>query len=131
MSSVSSEVVWLQRLLMELVVPCSQPITLFGDNTSAISIATNPLHHERTKHIEVDFHYIRELVQDKILSLVHVSSHEQIADLFTKPMSYAHHSYLVSKLMLVDNYHQFERGYQNEKILAAIKDKNDSMNPNL
>ena len=96
MSSVSSELVWLRRLLLELDVPCDDSIPLFGDKTSAISIATNPIHHERTKHIEVDCHYIRELVHDKVLRLIHVPSRDQVIDLFTKPMKFPCHEYLIA-----------------------------------
>ncbi|CAL1373295.1 unnamed protein product [Linum trigynum] len=64
MSDVSSELVWLQRLLKELGVNCKVPMQLYGDNTSAIQIALNPVLHDRTKHIEVHVHYIRQLVTE-------------------------------------------------------------------
>ena len=105
-------------------MPCDDSIPLFGDNTSAISIATNPVHHECTKHIEVDCHYIRELVHDKVLHLIHVPSRDQVANLFTKPMTFPRHEYLISKLMLVDNHHQFEGGCQTEQIWPTIKEEN-------
>jgi len=54
MSSACSEIVWLQGLLRELGFPQHTPTPLHADNTSAIQIATNPVFHERTKHIEVD-----------------------------------------------------------------------------
>ena len=70
---------------------CDDSIPLFGDNTTAISIATNLIHHEHTKHIEVDSHYIRGLVHDKVLCLIHVPSRDQVVDLFTKPMTFPRH----------------------------------------
>ena len=58
MSTACSEIVWLRGLLAEIGFPQSNPTPLHADNTSAIQIATNPIYHERTKHIEVDCHYI-------------------------------------------------------------------------
>lgn len=60
MSSACSKIVWLRGLLGELSVPQLTPTPLHADNTSAIQIAANPVFHERTKHIEVDCHSIRE-----------------------------------------------------------------------
>ncbi|CAL1362537.1 unnamed protein product [Linum trigynum] len=64
MSDVASELVWLRRLLRDLGVRCPLPMDLFVDNTSAIRIAVNPVLHDRTKHIEIHVHYIRDLVGD-------------------------------------------------------------------
>ncbi|XP_038711765.1 uncharacterized mitochondrial protein AtMg00810-like [Tripterygium wilfordii] len=72
MSAACSEVVWLRGLLAKLGFPQSDPTPLHADNTSAIQIATNPVYHERTKHIEVDCHYIREAVDTRVISLPHV-----------------------------------------------------------
>ena len=62
MSSASSEIVWLRGLLADLGVNLQSPTPLHADNTSAIQITSNPVFHERTKHIEVDCHYIRKLL---------------------------------------------------------------------
>ncbi|KAF3656122.1 Peroxisomal (S)-2-hydroxy-acid oxidase GLO4 [Capsicum annuum] len=62
MSTACSEIVWLHGILVEIEFPQSNPTPLHADNTSVIQIATNPVYHERTKHIEVDCHYIREVV---------------------------------------------------------------------
>ncbi|PHT47285.1 Peroxisomal (S)-2-hydroxy-acid oxidase GLO4 [Capsicum baccatum] len=62
MSTACSEIVWLHGILVEIEFPQSNPTPLHADNTSAIQIATNPIYHEQTKHIEVDCHYIREAV---------------------------------------------------------------------
>jgi hypothetical protein len=74
MSATCSEIVWLRGLLAELGFPQSNSTHLHADNTSAIQIAANPVYHERTKHIEVDCHFIREAVDTRVISLPHVST---------------------------------------------------------
>jgi hypothetical protein len=102
MSTACSEIVWLRGLLAELGFPQSDFTPLHADNTSAIRIAANPVYHERTKHIEVGRHSIREAVDTRVISLPHVSTNLQIADVFTKAMTRQHHQFLVGKLMLLN-----------------------------
>lgn len=102
MSAACSEIIWLRGLLTELGISQVQPTPLHADNTSAIQIVANPVYHERTKHIEVDCHSIREAYDRQIITLPHVSSNLQIADIFTKSMPRQRHNFLSSKLMLVD-----------------------------
>lgn len=102
MSAACSEITWLRGLLTELGFPQSDSTPLHADNTSAIQIATNPVYHERTKHIEVDCHYIRDAVNNRVISLPHVSTALQIADVFTKTLTRQRHQFLVGKLMLLD-----------------------------
>ena len=83
----AAELSWLRSLLRDLHIPlCKMPI-IWCDNISAISLASNPIYHARTKHLEVDYHYIREKVVNKELAVQYVSTHEQIADIFTKGLS--------------------------------------------
>nr|CAD1840601.1 unnamed protein product [Ananas comosus var. bracteatus] len=91
MSAACSEITWLRGLLIELGFPQHDPPPLHADNTSAIQIATNPVYHERTKHIEVDCHYIREVVDTRAISLPHVSTSLQIADVLTKSLPRQRH----------------------------------------
>ncbi|CAN0840831.1 Retrovirus-related Pol polyprotein from transposon TNT 1-94 [Linum grandiflorum] len=100
MSEVSSELVWLHRLLVELGVYCHVPVQLYADNMSAIHITTNPVLHERTKHIEVHVHYIRQLVSDGWLQLRYLTTEEQPADILTKAVCTSRHWFLAYKLML-------------------------------
>lgn len=102
MSTACSEIVWLRGLLVEIGFPQSNPTPLYADNTSAIQIATNLVYHERTKHVEVDCHYIREALDKGVITLPHLSSDLQIADAFTKSMARQRHQFLVSKLMFFD-----------------------------
>lgn len=102
MSAACSEIIWLRGLLTELGFSQEQPTPLHADNTSAIQIAANPVYHERTKHIEVDCHSIREAYDRRIINLPHVSTSVQTADIFTKSLTRQRHNFLLGKLMLVD-----------------------------
>uniref|UniRef100_A0A2N9EH56 Reverse transcriptase Ty1/copia-type domain-containing protein n=1 Tax=Fagus sylvatica TaxID=28930 RepID=A0A2N9EH56_FAGSY len=82
----ATEIVWLQSLLSELGILPSTPPILWCDNIGATYLAANPIFHARTKHIEIDVHYVRDLVSAKALSIRFVSSKDQIADTFTKPL---------------------------------------------
>ncbi|RVW60692.1 Retrovirus-related Pol polyprotein from transposon RE2 [Vitis vinifera] len=75
---------------------------LHADNTSAIQIATNPIFHERTKHIEVDCHSIRDILESWVIFLPHISSNLQVSNVFTKALTRQRHQFLVGKLLLVD-----------------------------
>nr|XP_016498667.1 PREDICTED: uncharacterized mitochondrial protein AtMg00810-like [Nicotiana tabacum] len=87
MSTACSEIIWLRDLLAEIGFPQSNLTPLHVDNTSSIQIATNPVYHERTKQIEVDCHSIREAIDRRVITLPHVYSDLQIADVFTKSMA--------------------------------------------
>ena len=102
MSQACSEILWLQGLLTELGFRQDTPTPLYGDNTSAIHLTTNPIFHERTKHIEVDCHFIRDAFEDRVISLPHVTNTLQVADIFTKTLTRQRHQFLVDKLMLLD-----------------------------
>ena len=61
-------------------------MTLFCDNLSAINISKSPIQHSRTKHIDIRHHFIRELVEEKIVTLEHVATELQLAGIFTKAL---------------------------------------------
>lgn len=100
LAQVTVELLWLCQLLQDLHVPLDSIPVVFCDNMSAIALASNPIFHARTKHIEVDYHFIREKVLSKQVDVQHVSSASQTADIFTKPVSVARFQYLASKLMV-------------------------------
>ncbi|CAJ2628294.1 unnamed protein product [Trifolium pratense] len=110
MSAACSEIIWLRGLLAELGFPQTGHTSLYADNTSAIQIVANTVFHERTKHIEVDCHSIRDAYDDRLIALPHVSTQFQVADILTKAVPRPRHQFLVSKLMLIDQPHQFEGG---------------------
>ena len=80
-----SQLVWMKQMLKEYNVE-QDVMTLYCDNMSAINISKNPVQHSRTKHIDIRHHYIRDLVDDKVITLEHVDTEEQIADIFTKAL---------------------------------------------
>jgi len=90
--------------LKDLQVQCSKTLVIYCDNLSAIYIAANPVFHERTKHLEIDCHIVREKVQAGILKLLPVSSKEQVANFFTKSLLPQPFNSLLSKLGMVNIY---------------------------
>ena len=96
------ELLWLQKLLEELRLSEKGKLSLYCDNKAAISIAHNPVQHDRTKHIEIDRHFIKEKLTSGILSLLHVSSEKQLADMFTKGLSKRIFHTLACKLGMCD-----------------------------
>ncbi|KAM2882470.1 hypothetical protein COP2_015447 [Malus domestica] len=98
MAATASELIWLKSLLLDLGFTSKEPMSLFCDNQAAMHIASNPVFHERTKHIEVDCHYIRTQVQSKVIETVYTRSHDQLADLFTKALDFTQFQRLLFKL---------------------------------
>ena len=66
------EGLWLKILLAELEVPLQSPLEVFCDNKAAISIFHNPVHHDRTKHLEVDRHFIKEKIEEGVIKITYV-----------------------------------------------------------
>ncbi|WVZ67198.1 LOW QUALITY PROTEIN: hypothetical protein U9M48_016313 [Paspalum notatum var. saurae] len=81
---VVAECCWLRQLLQELHVPLKVATVIYYDNVSAVYMAANPVHHRRTKHIEIDIHFIREKVALGEVRILHVPSQYQFADIMTK-----------------------------------------------
>ncbi|GJZ61679.1 copia protein [Tanacetum coccineum] len=83
-SNVVSESCWLRNLLLELHCPLQKATLVYCDNVSAIFLSGNPVQHQRTKHIEMDIHFVSEKVARGEVRILHVPSRYQIADIFTK-----------------------------------------------
>jgi histone deacetylase 1/2 len=82
----TAEVIWVQSLLEELGIKTTHPPCLWCDNLGATYLSANPVFHARAKHIEIDFHFVREKVLRKQLEIRFVPSKDQVADGFTKPL---------------------------------------------
>ena len=86
LANATAEVIWIQSMLKELGVPQVQPPCLWCDNLGATYLSANPVFHARTKHIEIDFHFVRERVANKQLEIRFIPSKNQLADGFTKAL---------------------------------------------
>ena len=95
---------WWLGLLGELGFIVSNPMSLYCNNKAAINIAANLVFHDRTKHIEVDKHFIREKLVNGKVCTPYVSSEEQLADIFTKGLHHVWHNDLCDKLGMIDIY---------------------------
>ncbi|GJU96161.1 ribonuclease H-like domain-containing protein [Tanacetum coccineum] len=84
-----AETCWLRNLLRELHTPLSFATLVYCDNVSAVYLSCNPVQHQRTKHIEIDIHFVRDLVTAGQVRVLHVPSRYQFADIFTKGLSSA------------------------------------------
>lgn len=102
MAAAVCEIQWLSYLLKDLQAPSQSPVSMYCDNQSAIHIAHNPSFHERTKHIELDCHIVREKLQQGLVHLLPVTSSNQLADIFTKPLTPAPFRSIFSKLGVHD-----------------------------
>jgi hypothetical protein len=111
-------------LFKELKIFLSTPPVLWCDNVSAFVVASNPVFHARTKHIEVDYHFIREKVLNRDIIIKFISTQDQVADIFTKGLSSARFLALKVKLMVVPppiNLRGGVKGYQASVRLSAIQ----------
>ncbi|XP_026429814.1 uncharacterized protein LOC113326268 [Papaver somniferum] len=99
LANVATEILWLSYLFEELFVYLFIPCKLYCDNMGAGSLTENPIFHARTKHIEVDYHMIRDLVKSDFLKVSYIHTLSQIADLFTKGLLKSQFSLLKNKLM--------------------------------
>jgi len=85
-ANVVSDSCWIRNMLLELHCPIQKATLVYCDNVSVIYISDNPIQHQRTKHIELDIHFVCEKVARGEVRVLHVSSRYQIADIFTKEL---------------------------------------------
>jgi hypothetical protein len=97
-ANTAAELLWIRSLLKELRLTLSGPLKIWCDNIGAIYLSVNPIFHARTKHVAIDFHFVRELVASKDLEILFVPSTDQIADVLTKPLVSKRFHYLSYKL---------------------------------
>ncbi|KAL3746544.1 hypothetical protein ACJRO7_015497 [Eucalyptus globulus] len=98
LASTTAELTWISFVLQDIGISLQSPTSLFCDNRSSISLTANPILHARTKHIEVDFHFVREKVSSGSIRVQYISTHLQLADIFTKSLSRLAHVTLRTKL---------------------------------
>uniref|UniRef100_A0A2N9ETD6 Reverse transcriptase Ty1/copia-type domain-containing protein n=1 Tax=Fagus sylvatica TaxID=28930 RepID=A0A2N9ETD6_FAGSY len=106
----ATELAWLQMLLCDFGIFLNSPPIIWCDNLSAISLASNPVFHARTKHVEIDYHFVRECVIRGDLKVQYIPIEDQLADLLTKALPSPRFLLLSNKLLHSSRLHAFEGG---------------------
>ena len=94
----SYEVVWLQNILFDLIDVQLDLTCIFSDKQSCVKLLENPMFHEKSKHIEIKYHYIRDMVQIGAVKFHYVATNEKIADVLTKLLARVKFEYFREKL---------------------------------
>ncbi|CAL9028009.1 unnamed protein product, partial [Prunus brigantina] len=84
LANTAADIAWVRQVLADLHEYLPEPPLLFCDNLSALALSSNPVQHSRIKHLDIDFHFIRERVQRRDIMVQYIPTEEQIADVFTK-----------------------------------------------
>ena len=100
-SDACKEAVWLRKLISNLFGGKLDSTIIQCNNQSFIKLLENPVFHDRSKHIEMRYHFIRDLVQRGAMKLQYIRTNEQIADILTKPLSASKFVYFRDKLGIV------------------------------
>jgi hypothetical protein len=109
LSVVVREAVWLRKLLTNLFDHEMDPTIIQCDNQSCVKLSENPMFHDRSKHIEIKYHYIKDMMQRKAIHVQYLPTHEKIADIFTKLLGKTKFEYFRKRLGLVENTSLTER----------------------
>ena len=108
-SNASREAVWLRKLMFGLFQERLETTVIHCDNQSCLKLTENPVFHDRSKHIEMKYHFIRDMVQRHTIKLQYIRTDEQIADILTKPLSLGKFVYFRDKLGMAENVSLTER----------------------
>jgi len=105
MAHAAKEMIWMQHLFDELGKPGFKPTTLFCDNQGAISLAKNPTHHAKTKHVDVQLHFIRDHVEKGTIKVEYCPTDDMLADVMTKGLTRERHSRLLMEMGARETVH--------------------------
>ena len=89
---------WWRAFLTELGMSPATATMIYSDSQGAIALGKNPEHHKRTKHIDIQHHYVREQVAAGAVALSYISTDDMVADALTKPLAAARHTKLIAEM---------------------------------
>ncbi|XP_057975461.1 uncharacterized mitochondrial protein AtMg00810-like [Malania oleifera] len=110
LATTTCEIQWLLYLLADLHISHPQAALLYTDSKPASEIASNLVHHERTKHIQLDCHLVREKLQAGLINIIHIPSKHQLTDILTKPFGSIHFHHLIHKMGMINIHSHLEGG---------------------
>jgi hypothetical protein len=100
-ASCCTQVLWMKQTLKDIQVEYGEPIPIYCDNTSAISISKSSMMHSKMNHIPIKYHFLREHVAENNIIVEYVGTKEQVADIFTKPLPREAFEYLRQRLKVI------------------------------
>jgi hypothetical protein len=103
-SDATKEAIWLRRLLIQIDTFPTNPARLMCDSQSSIRLVHNPVHHNRTKHIQIRYYFIREKQEEGEIHIVYVTTTHQLADIFTKQLPIPQFLFLRSRIGIQDSF---------------------------
>eukprot|EP00253_Pinus_taeda_P029672 PITA_29672 len=103
LTNATCEAIWLRRILEDVGEKQRKPTSIKSDNQSSMNLANNPIYHARTKHIEVQHHFVREKIQSNEINLVYSNISENVVDIFTKPLGKMTFEICRQQLVIVEN----------------------------
>lgn len=109
----AQECIWLKCLMRDILSKVDYAVPIYCDNESAIKLASNPVFHRRTKHIDVHYHFIREKVLNQEIELKGVHTTDQIADIFTKALAKSKFESFRTALGVIDRKHALKGSLTN------------------
>jgi hypothetical protein len=97
------EAVWLRKLLSDLFGHDMDSSVIHCENRSCVKLSENHVFHDKSKHIEIKYHYFIDMVQRKVVHMQYLSTREQVVDVFTKPLARTKFEYFCERLGMVEN----------------------------
>jgi len=102
LSMAAQTAIWIRKLLKDFIVASKEPTVIYEDNQGCIAMAKNPVNHERTKHIDIRYNFVRERVEDKTISVKYMETTDMLADILTKGLPRDQHSKLCEEIGIMD-----------------------------
>ena len=96
----TQEAIWIHTFLFKIGHPLKEPINFYVNNQSAIKLVENPVAHDCTKHIDIKYHFIRDIEARKIINVEYCPTNDQIANVLTKPLSCEKHKHFTEQMGL-------------------------------